>query len=138
MSSVPPARSMRVGAVASTTTRSFIRAGILSARVAARGALPATIAGHDPASEALICPRCGHVESGEPSCPVCGVVFAKLREPRTPTLPARRAEPDVEEPGRPRWRWVLIVATLVGAAGLAVKARKPSDAPPPEPAEAET
>ena len=69
---------------------------------------------------------------------MCGVVFAKLREPRPPTLPARRAEPDVEEPGRPRWRSVLIVAALVGAAGLAVKAWKPAAPPPPRPTEADT
>jgi tetratricopeptide (TPR) repeat protein len=70
---------------------------------------------------------------------VCGIVFAKLREPRPPTpLPARRTEPDVEEPRRPRRRPVLIVAALVGAAGLAVMARKPSAPPPPEPTEADT
>ena len=71
---------------------------------------------------------------------MCGIVFAKLREPRPPSPAAapRRAEPVAEAPARSRWRPVLTVAVLVGGAGIALRARKPAAPPPPEPAESAT
>jgi tetratricopeptide (TPR) repeat protein len=88
----------------------------------------------------VICPRCGHATTDEPTCPVCGIVFAKMREPRPPApAPGVRPEPEAdaeEQPGRGRWRSVLIVAILVGGAGIAVRARRPAAAPPsPAPTE---
>jgi tetratricopeptide (TPR) repeat protein len=79
----------------------------------------------------LICPRCGHATTDEPVCPVCGVVFAKIREPRAP------AAASTPEPGPPAsapspWRIVAIVAILLGGAGFVMRARKPK-APAPAP-----
>jgi len=68
-------------------------------------------------------------------CPVCGIVFAKMRNPRPDSPAATRgigAAPDEEEPARPRWPYVLLGAVLIAGAGLAVRARKPAAAPPPE------
>jgi tetratricopeptide (TPR) repeat protein len=78
----------------------------------------------------VICPRCGHATTDEPSCPVCGVVFAKMREPRPPSpAPALHSQPETEEPARSPWRAVLIVAILMAGAGVALKARKPEREP---------
>ena len=82
---------------------------------------------------AMICPRCGHATPDEPSCPVCGIVFAKLREPRNAPAAASRPEPEPEEPARSRWPTVLVVALLMGGAGVALTTRKPVAEPSPGP-----
>jgi tetratricopeptide (TPR) repeat protein len=93
--------------------------------------------GHALARPAVICPRCGHATTDEAVCPVCGIVFAKMREPRPAAPTGRRIEAEDEEPARPRWPFALIAAVLLVGAGLAVKARKPAAPPPAEaPAEA--
>ena len=89
----------------------------------------------------MICPRCGHATVDEAVCPVCGVVFAKMRE--RPAAPASSASPQdmvEDEAGpRPRWRAVLIVAIVVAGLGIAIKNRKPRSAPAsPVPAVEET
>jgi tetratricopeptide (TPR) repeat protein len=87
--------------------------------------------GHDLGRRAVICPSCGHATTDEPVCPVCGIVFAKMRGPRpTPPTSTRNVEPvGDEEPGRPRWPFVLLGVVLIAGAGLAVKGRKPAAAP---------
>jgi hypothetical protein len=82
----------------------------------------------------VICPSCGHATTDEPSCPLCGIVFAKMRErrPPVPMAPPPAADTQAEEPSRPRWRPVLIVAVLVAGAGFAIRARKPKAPPPAE------
>jgi tetratricopeptide (TPR) repeat protein len=91
----------------------------------------------------MICPRCGHATTDEPSCPVCGIVFAKLREPRTapPGRPSRQEDVGSEEPASSRspWTIVLVAGLLLAGVGLAVKALRPAAAPteaeaPAEPA----
>jgi tetratricopeptide (TPR) repeat protein len=90
--------------------------------------------GHVLVAPAVICPRCGHATTDEPSCPVCGVIFAKMRDPRPPSpAPALRSPAETEEPARSPWRAVLIVAILIGGAGVALKARKPAAEPSPSP-----
>ena len=94
---------------------------------------------HACGSGRVICPRCGHATVDEAVCPVCGVVFAKMREPR-PASPAEAARPapEPEEPARARWPAVLLVAVLVAGAAVAMKNRKapaePTPSPPVEPA----
>jgi len=86
----------------------------------------------------VICPRCGHATVDEAVCPVCGVVFAKMRE-RSPARGSSSSpaspppEPEPETSARPRGRTVLIVLILLGGAGIALRARKPRAAPPPAP-----
>lgn len=83
----------------------------------------------------MICPRCGHATTDEPSCPVCGVVFAKLREPRAPAPVSVTELPleMTEEPARSRWPVLLVVALLIGGAAAALKNRKPMADPAPTP-----
>ena len=83
----------------------------------------------------MICPRCGHAATGQPVCPACGVVFAKIRQTRPASPAATRGLDPVtgdEEPARPRWPFVLLVAVLLAGAGLVLNGRKPAAAPPPE------
>jgi hypothetical protein len=87
--------------------------------------------GHEPGGPAVICPGCGHATTEEPVCPVCGLVFAKMRAPRPVPHGGHREEPALEEenPARPRWPFVLLAVALVAVAGLALKGRRPAAAP---------
>src|SRR5260221_14351646 len=71
MSRVPPARSIRVGAVASTVR------GLMEG--ASSPLLPLA-----PMNPPMDCPRCGQKAVTEAACPRCGVIVAKARTPRTP------------------------------------------------------
>jgi len=82
----------------------------------------------------VICPRCGHATTDEPSCPVCGIVFAKLRDPRPPSPSSSRPNVEIDAPAGARWPTVLVVAVLVVAAAVAVKSRKRTPEPAPSPA----
>ena len=72
------------------------------------------------------CPRCGQALSGEPSCPRCGVVFAKLRTRDLAEAAHDQAAQEDPVPQTPSPRaplpWGLIVAfallLIVGALGL--------------------
>src|SRR5260370_29073045 len=82
------------------------------------------------------CPRCGQTAADGPSCPRCGVVFAKLRPASAPP-PARVETSRPTEAPRPHARLSLILAPLglAPAAGLGfVLLRPPPPPPPPSPA----
>jgi tetratricopeptide repeat protein len=71
------------------------------------------------------CPRCGQTLAGEPACPRCGVIFAKLK-PREPVEAARSiaslAYAPAAVPARAGVPWGLVVGfaalLIAGAVGL--------------------
>jgi tetratricopeptide (TPR) repeat protein len=82
------------------------------------------------------CPKCGRPSSADVTCPHCGVVFAKLRQPGARARPAP-PEPPPQAPER-RWRptgldIALAVIALVVAVGVfAHRIGRPPAAPPAE------
>src|SRR6185295_18678439 len=81
------------------------------------------------------CPRCGYGVDGEPVCPRCGIVFAKLsadrrRQPRPeppPVAPAGRSGPG-------GWSVAAGLAGLLLLGGFLLRSRRPGgDAPGPAP-----
>jgi hypothetical protein len=64
------------------------------------------------------CPRCGQPDVSGDSCPRCGVVFAKVRDPRDPVVRSREAAFDVVRPER-AFPWRPLLALVVVAAGVA-------------------
>src|SRR4029453_15321786 len=111
MSRVPPARSMRVGAVASTARAVMDDPSRL---------LP--LARMNPPTD---CPRCGQAAVTEAACPRCGVIVAKARASRAAPAPppagAPRSQPDAPPPpgGTSGLAMGLMAALLVlaGAVG---------------------
>jgi tetratricopeptide (TPR) repeat protein len=78
------------------------------------------------------CPRCGHPEVTGPSCPGCGVIFAKLRaRPTTPLEePATATPEDGERSVLGRWLVGLAAVALVAVGGpWWLRHRRPE--PPP-------
>jgi hypothetical protein len=65
------------------------------------------------------CPRCSFTGASGPSCPRCGVVFAKLR-PRAPIPPAQAPRPEPEAPDSGSGS--RTIALLLVALGLALAA----------------
>lgn len=83
------------------------------------------------------CPRCGQTAANGPSCPRCGVVFAKLRRARAPAPARVEPSPPTEAP-RPFARLSLIlaglgVAAVAGLAFVLLRPRPPGPAPSPTP-----
>src|SRR5262249_28687356 len=81
----------------------------------------------------------GEIPDAQPACPRCGVIFAKLREPRprpqpaAPTVAPRPAEPGYGSLVAP----VLITALLLGTTAAWLRRRAAPAAPaPPRPAAA--
>ncbi len=75
------------------------------------------------------CPRCGHAGPGGPTCPRCGVVFAKMRGPALIPVPTAPAAP--ESRSAP-----LVLVLLAGLLGIAVTFRllRPAPSAFPSPA----
>src|SRR5258708_38201925 len=134
MSRVPPARSIRVGAVASTVR------GLMEG--ASSPLLP--LAPMNPPTD---CPRCGQKAVAEAACPRCGVIVAKARTPRMP--PGERAPAAISSEGTSPPRGgigglglglmaaLLVLAGAIGSrrwgrpAPPAAPRREPPGAPPP-------
>ncbi len=79
----------------------------------------------------MICPRCGPPEVDEPSCPRCGVVFAKLSSRARPPLPSVAAPeaPAESQGGGQGWIVALLVAlAMAGTAGFWLRAPRPRHA----------
>src|SRR6187401_201503 len=89
MSRVPPARSMRVGAVAST------------ARAVMEGT-PSRLLPLAPMNHPTDCPRCGQAAVTEAACPRCGVIVAKARATRAAPAARPPAGSSVEPVPPPR------------------------------------
>ena len=86
------------------------------------------------------CPRCGQTGVSDPTCPRCGVVFAKLgaqvdrRHPRPPAgpHPERRAGWPPERPARRSsspWTWLVLVAAVAAGAAAVLAVRHPAPRP---------
>ena len=75
------------------------------------------------------CPRCGHAGADGPSCPACGVVFAKLRE-----RPPRPVPPPTPRSRGPAILFLALGSALAVLAGLILlRGRRPEPvAPSPE------
>src|SRR5450432_3399029 len=107
MSRVPPAKSIRVGAVASTAR-------------AVRRASPVPLPSMNPPMD---CPRCGQAAVTEAACPRCGVIVAKARARKAPTDTTTFTEdpdPDPDPPSRINGLAVVLggaVLLLAGAVG---------------------
>src|SRR5258707_6102408 len=88
MSRVPPARSIRVGAVAST----------------ARTVMddPSRLLPLAPMNPPMDCPRCGQAAVAEAACPRCGVIVAKARATRAAPAGRPPASSSVETAPPPR------------------------------------
>src|SRR6266508_3613275 len=80
------------------------------------------------------CPRCGQTGADGPSCPRCGVVFAKVRPARAAPELLRAGELAQPEPRRPASRLSMILAGLglaaVAALAFVVLRPRPPGAPP--------
>src|SRR5712691_629785 len=124
MSSVPPARSIRVGAVAST-----VRPVTAPPEGTAASALP--LARMNPATD---CRRCGQPAVTEAICPRCGVIVAKARDrravPREPR-PVRDAADADSAPSMPAWSLAVMALGLGMAALVGVRAWQKAHPPPP-------
>lgn len=88
----------------------------------------------------MTCPRCGQtdVPEDEPACRRCGVVFAKLRAPRTrpEVVPPATAEPPPDRGYGSLVGPVLLVVALMGGALWWSKHRAPAGGGPRSPAPA--
>jgi hypothetical protein len=63
----------------------------------------------------MTCPKCGQTGVTEPSCPRCGVVFAKLKAPPAESGAVLAPAPISTPPsgGWPLWVKVILTAILV-------------------------
>ena len=82
------------------------------------------------------CPRCGHSGVEGPSCPRCGVVFAKLRPAGSRPSGRPTLDPSASSPGATGrlLSLVLLGLGLAAVAGLLVRSRKLESAPSRAPA----